>query len=124
TATTREELVPQIGDMPCSAELLGDLPASLAPAHELAGRLINEANKFDLLKWLLAVNEDILGIYRYSAISGRKLRNGVEGEIELYWGIIGLISRLLRCSVEALTVVVLAHELAHAYTHLGYDIDG
>ena len=26
--------------------------------------------------------------------------------------------------VEALTYVVLAHELAHAYTHLGRDIDG
>ena len=27
-------------------------------------------------------------------------------------------------SVEGLTLVVLAHELAHAYTHLGKDIDG
>ena len=27
-------------------------------------------------------------------------------------------------TVEALTVVVAAHELSHAYTHLGRDIDG
>jgi aminopeptidase N len=30
----------------------------------------------------------------------------------------------LGCTVEDLTVVVLAHELAHAYTQLGADIEG
>ncbi len=37
---------------------------------------------------------------------------------------IGLVSRLLRVPSEMLTVVVLAHELTHAYTHVGRDIDG
>ena len=36
----------------------------------------------------------------------------------------GLVSRLLGVSVEGLTVKVLAHELAHAYTHVGADEDG
>lgn len=44
-------------------------------------------------------------------------------EIRLYWIVIGLVARLLEVTVEDLTVVVLAHELAHAYTHLGSDID-
>jgi hypothetical protein len=35
-----------------------------------------------------------------------------------------VMAGILNVSVEALTVVVLAHELTHAYTHLGKDIDG
>ena len=38
--------------------------------------------------------------------------------------VIGLISGILGVSVEALTIVTLIHELSHAYSHLGYDIDG
>jgi hypothetical protein len=121
---TLKELIPQIVRAPGGIELMEDLPGSLEPVTELARRLLAEAGKFDLLKWMLEVNEDILGIYRYSPMSGRRLRSGMEGEIELYWGVIGLVSRLLGCTVEALTLVVLAHELGHAYTHLGFDIDG
>jgi hypothetical protein len=44
-------------------------------------------------------------------------------EISLYWMVIGIMSGVLGVPVEALTVVVLAHELAHAYSHLGRDID-
>ena len=124
SARTLKELIPQIIDHPRAIELMEDLPNGLEPVTELAKRLLAETAKFDLLKWMLAVNEDILGIYRYSPVSGRRLRSGVEGEIELYWGVIGLVSRLLGCAVEALTLVVLAHELGHAYTHLGFDIDG
>ena len=45
-------------------------------------------------------------------------------EVHLYWKVIGVVAGFLDIPVEALTVVTLAHELAHAYTHLGYDIDG
>jgi hypothetical protein len=38
--------------------------------------------------------------------------------------VIGAISRLLGIEVEGMTIAVLAHELAHAYTHLGMDLDG
>jgi hypothetical protein len=34
------------------------------------------------------------------------------------------VAEVLNLSVGDLTVVVMAHELAHAYTHLGFDIDG
>jgi hypothetical protein len=40
------------------------------------------------------------------------------------WGVIGLFSQILGLNPEALTIVVLAHELAHAYTHRTADIDG
>jgi hypothetical protein len=48
----------------------------------------------------------------------------LDSDIELYWGVIGLFAQILGVSPEALTVVVLAHELGHAYTHRAADIDG
>lgn len=64
---------------------------------------------------VLNYNEDILGAYFYERTP----------KIELYWGVIGLCCM---CSgeydVESLSIVVLVHELAHAYTHIGTDIDG
>jgi hypothetical protein len=62
---------------------------------------------------LRSVNQDIPGAYFFR-----------EPRIELYWVPIGILARLLRVPVEALTLVVLTHEVAHAYTHQGRDIDG
>ena len=48
-------------------------------------------------------------------------------QVEIHWVAIGMFVILcddFRHSVEDLTAVVLAHELAHAYTHVGYDTDG
>ena len=63
---------------------------------------------------ILAVNSDVLGSYRALDL---------RGEIKIYWGIIWLVAEYLNLDLDALTCVVLAHELAHAYTHLGADID-
>lgn len=57
--------------------------------------------------------EDVLGAY-----FNRK------SKIEIYWLSIAIYADMLGVSVEAITVVTLAHELAHAYTHIGFDIDG
>jgi len=61
---------------------------------------------------IAGIEEDVLGAYFFRV-----------PEIRLYWIVIGIIARTLGVSIDALTVVVLAHELAHAYTHLGRDID-
>lgn len=37
---------------------------------------------------------------------------------------VGLFAQVLGAPLEPVTAVVLAHELAHAYTHAGLDIDG
>ena len=66
----------------------------------------------DKLKSILEVDEDLLGAYFFRI-----------PEIRLYWIVIGAYSQILDIPPDALTVVVLIHELAHAYTHLGYDID-
>ncbi len=47
-----------------------------------------------------------------------------ERRIELYWIPIWLCSRLSGWSIEDLSLVVLIHEMAHLYTHVGKDADG
>jgi hypothetical protein len=76
---------------------------------------------------ILEINEDVLGTYIYkipprSAHYDSSTCNSAR--IELYWGVIGLIAGMLAVEIEPLTAVVLIHEIAHAYTHLGADIDG
>lgn len=89
---------------------------SLASTESLAKGLLARVHTFDLVKHVLAVDEDVLGHYF--------ARSDSAGQIFLYWGIIGLVAPPLGVTIEALTAVVLAHELAHGYTHLGFDIEG
>ena len=90
-----------------------------------ADKLLQIIDQYDLVKELLSFNKDILGCYRYSIdLSQFKNLTPANREIFLYWGVIGLMAPRLGVTIEALTAVTLAHELAHAYTHLGYDIDG
>ena len=62
------------------------------------------------------IGEDILGTYFFQA--------GKSPWIELYWMAIALVAAMQDVRIEDLTVVVLAHELTHGYTHIGRDIDG
>ncbi len=114
------------------SNLIGSLPQELVRGGPFAGigpkltdvagfanHLLKIAAEFDLVKELHAVDEDILGQYRWVLKSGQ-----TSASAHLYWGVIGLVARSLAVSVEGLTVKVLVHELAHAYTHLGADIDG
>jgi hypothetical protein len=63
-------------------------------------------------KKIVSIEEDVLGAYFFRI-----------PEIRIYWIVIGITARVLGVAIDALTIVVLAHELAHAYTHLGRDID-
>jgi hypothetical protein len=94
----------------------------LLPVFELSEDLLRQAAKFDLLDWLLEVNRDVLGAYFFSG-QGHALNPTNEIRVEIYWGVIGIVSQALPASLEDLTATVLAHELAHAYSHLGLDID-
>jgi len=88
----------------------------LEQAVNVAGELAEYAAKAELLKRITAISEDILGVYMPTA----KLFPD-RGQIELYWVVIGAVARLVGVDTEALAVVVMTHELAHAYTHLGLD---
>ena len=71
------------------------------------------------------MSEDFLGVYEYDASGLFADEQAVNrATIRLYWGVIGLVSEWLGCVVEDLAIVVLTHELAHAYTQLGADIEG
>jgi hypothetical protein len=110
---------------------LSKLIPSVSDTFELADILLKQIVKFDLVKHILSINKDILGVYKYHATRGYRSSGHMTEEINyqckskivLYWGVIGLCANQLEVSIEAMTAVVLAHELAHAYTHLGYDID-
>lgn len=94
--------------------------------RDLAAALLAEAAKFDLLRQIFAINEDVLGLYSYHLPADYSLfdEDRPKARADLYWGVIGLVSKALGVTVAGLTVKVLAHELAHAYTHIGADADG
>lgn len=71
------------------------------------------------------IEEDILGAYHFRrAHPQNRGWLGVAPWIEIYWMPLALVSSMLGVRIEDLTVVVVAHELAHGYTHMGKDIDG
>ena len=87
--------------------------------------LLKLLDQHDPLKTVLAVHDDVLGVFEYDACDEFADDYSVNrAGIRIYWGIIGLVTEWLGCSVEDLTIVVLTHEMAHAYTQLGADIDG
>lgn len=116
-----KELLPLMAQDPLASLLLNGEEEHLTPAWEYADFLIWKLNEFELTNFILAINNDVLGAYHY------KVRGAAydepEPRIELYWGVIGLVARDLALPVEDLTCVILAHELAHAYTHVGRDAD-
>ena len=77
-----------------------------------ANAWLKKLDEMHAMERIFDIHEDVLGAYYFRI-----------PEIRLYWVVIGIVARALGVAVEALTVVVLAHELAHAYTHLGLDID-
>lgn len=87
-------------------------PAEILRVGEAAQAWIGLIEELRAADQIIGINEDVLGAYFYKV-----------PEVRLYWVALGIAARLIDVSIESLTVVVLAHELGHAYTHLGYDID-
>lgn len=87
--------------------------------------LLKVLEEDDPVEAVLAVNQDVLGVYEFGpgSLEGDD-REVNPARIRLYWAVIGIVSEWLGCTVEDLTVVVLPHELSHAYTQLGADIEG
>ena len=94
--------------------LLGTVqPIEIEHVRKTAKAWMLRANDHNLAQSLSQINEDVLGAYFF-----------YRREIRIYWLAIGIFSALCDVPIESLTMVVLTHELAHAYSHLGYDIDG
>ena len=98
----------------------GPTGAVIGPAHPREIRRVEETAQawldlirdHDLVNTLGRISEDVLGAYYVNRV-----------EVGIFWVAIGLFSAMYGVPANALTVGVLAHELAHAYTHLGLDFD-
>lgn len=88
-------------------------PEELRRVREHLEAINNYLGEMELIDRIKELNSDVLGAYFFRV-----------PEVQIYWKVIGVMAGILNIPVEALTVVVLAHELTHAYTHLGRDIDG
>ena len=75
--------------------------------------LIKEVEDSGILEAINKLGPDLLGAYYF-----------YETRVELYWLCIGLCSIIHELPVVDFTLVVLTHELAHGYTHIGFDKDG
>jgi hypothetical protein len=101
---------------------LFDGEMSLPPEH-LRGtlryleRILEALRRHDVTERLRGLHHDILGSYRPPSA-------GRTGHIFIYWRAIALAATLLRVSPDDLAIVTLAHERAHAVTHVGFDADG
>lgn len=89
------------------------LSPSVTDARDFCDHLLSALQQIEIRQKLGGVDEDILGAYFFRV-----------PEVHLYWMVIGLVAGVLGITAESLTVVVATHELAHAYSHLGRDIDG
>lgn len=119
----REELLRR----PNPERWLGATETELRSTASWAASLLKLLDKHDPLKTVLAVRDDFLGVYEYQTQTHGLFDDEYtvnRATIIIYWGVVGLVSEWMGCSVSDLTIVVLAHELAHAYTQLGADIDG
>lgn len=89
---------------------------SLTRTRDIVNALQKAALKEKVQEELKKINEDILGAYHFPADR--------PSSVSLYWMAIAMVAAMIEVRIEDLTVVVLAHELAHGYTHIGRDIDG
>lgn len=85
----------------------------IARVQDILKAILAELEKRNFAAQFMAIHQYVLGAYFFH-----------YPEVRLYWMVISLMARFLNVSVEGLTIVVLTHELAHAYTHLGRDVDG
>ena len=115
-------IVPQLIQDPAGLRLLGSRADQLKATVDLAEELLRAVSGFDLAKRILSVEGDVLGAYFPPKT---KWHGAVQPpHIQLYWAVIGLVAPLIGTSTASLTAVVLAHELAHAFTQVGADIEG
>ena len=92
---------------------LPPLPQKVSEARSFIEGFVVWLKKQEVQEHIKRIHQDILGAYFFRV-----------PEISVYWMVIGIMSGVLGVPVDALAIVVATHELAHAYSHLGRDIDG
>lgn len=120
SSTSMHNIISEIHTNPLST--LYETPAvDFEYVGDYASQLLEMLDHADPVRKILDIRDDVLGTYTFASSPNVYLTTPY---IHLYWGVIGLVANMLSVSTEALTCVVLSHELAHGYTHKGSDIDG
>jgi hypothetical protein len=116
TLDTVTELMSEIGNWSACPTDVRETLGAVPPAKHCVAVLASLQRADEAKKKIQAIiSEDILGCYYYPQFHASR--------IELFWMPIGLIAQAINVSAENLAIVVLIHELAHGYTHIGCDID-
>lgn len=87
--------------------------SEIVGASEAANRIANWLDTIRIPWPEVITNRDVLGAYWYR-----------KPEITIHWEAIGIACMIQRLPVAEVTATVLFHELAHAWHHRGFDIDG
>jgi hypothetical protein len=116
-------LIDGLSDLPSWSERVSKYRQTMNDVQHMTDQLRAYAVLAKLLKRMMAIEDDILGAYFYQEESTLFGHSARKMKIEIYWLVIGSLARIIGASVEGLTAVVLAHEIAHSYTHVARDLD-
>ncbi len=101
------------GVHPLRSDLLERLSAELDASPTMMHAADYPSN---IINWIQQIisdqDEDVLGCYLPQ-----------QRAVELYWLPIILCSRQMKCDVQRLGLVVLLHEMSHAFSHVGLNVD-
>ena len=114
-ATAREGLRIIADERDMLARHLGDIANEMASVDSSRGfveRILGHSIERDLAERLEGIEDDILGAYWVH-----------DSKIQIYWMPIAIFASLFGLSIPMLTIITLCHELAHAYTHRGVDLN-
>lgn len=123
SANQLEPLVNSLSELPSWSERALKYRQTLTDVQDMTDQMRAYAVLAKLLKRMMAIEDDILGAYFYHEESSLFGYSARKMKIEIYWLVIGSVARIIGASVEGLTAVVLAHEIAHSYTHVARDLD-
>lgn len=86
--------------------------ATLTDYQKLMKKLLAEISKIRIKEKMQEINEDIFGAYF-----------PIDRRIEIYWIAIAIFSESINVPIEEFTKIILTHEFAHGFTHVGLDLD-
>ena len=104
-AGQRAMLADHLGD-------IGDEMDSVESSRRFVERILGHSIERTLAERLEAIEDDILGAYWVH-----------DSKIQIYWMPIAIFASLFGLPIRTLTIITLCHELAHAYTHRGVDLN-
>ena len=85
----------------------------LAHMEKFMSKLFESLSFDEMFLDLKSLKVDLLGAYLFK-----------KGEVIIHCDVIAFLALVYKIPLNCLTIIALTHELAHAYTHLGMDIDG